>query len=302
MDFLTSFLKAFGLAILGILLCLSLSFFGLVLTINQTILNPEFTVSQVDRLDITSLAEDLLTGQILPKIGQILPEVEEFMGEVANDIIADLEPWIKQQAREVTYSTYDYFEGRSQRLSAVISLEPVKESLRANLGETLLESPPPELARVPPDIIERYLNTFYQQIPSTLEFDGDFFGPQNMAQLEHMKQFIRYFHTVYYALIGFILLLIVLIIVINREVRGSTRSLGVAFLLGGIITYVGVLLTKYVIGIQLAQPEVPVYFQAWVPQFLADTLAPLEMYSLGPLAVGIALLVVSFVYKRQAEF
>lgn len=290
-----NFLKAFGLAILGFLLFLSLSFFGLVLTINQTFLNPEFVVSQVDRLDIASLAGDMLSQQVPP-------EVEQFMGEmvseVVDDTIADLEPWMKQQAREVTYSIYDYLEGRSQHLSLVISLEPVKESLRDNLRETVVESPPPELAGLPPAVIERYLDTFYQQIPSTFELDEASLSPQVMAQLEQAKQFIDYSNIGYQALIGFILLLILLIIVINRQVRGSTRGLGTTFLSCGIFSYVGALVAKNVAGTQLTQLDMPVYLQAWIPQLLVDTLAPLEMYSIGLLAVGVVLLVVSFVYKR----
>ena len=289
------FLKAFGLAILGLLLFLSLSFFGLVLTINQTFLNPEFVVSQVDRLDIASLAGEMLSEQIPP-------EVEEFMGEmvseVVDDTIADLEPWMKQQAREVTYSIYDYLEGRSQHLSLVIPLEPVRETFMDNLREAVLQSPPPELAGLPPAVIEGYLDEYSQQIPSTFEFDEASLDPAVMAQLEQMKQFIGHFHTVYYALIGFILLLILLIIVINRQVRGSTRGLGITFLSCGILSYVGALVARNVAGTQLTQLDMPVYLQAWILQLLADTLAPLEIYSIGLVAVGVVLLVVSFVYKR----
>ena len=289
------FLKAFGLAILGLLLFLSLSVFGLVLTINQTFLNPEFVVSQVDRLDIASLAGEMLSEQVPP-------EVEQFMGEmvaeVVDDTIADLEPWMKQQVSTGIYSFYDYLEGRSQSLSLVISLEPVKESLRDNLREAVLESPPPELAGFSPDLIESYLDTFYQQIPSTFELNEASLSPQVMAQLEQAKQFIGYSNIGYQALIGFILLLILLIIVINRQVRGSTRGLGTTFLSCGALSYIGVLVTKNIAGTQLTQLDMPVYLQAWIPQLLADTLAPLEIYSIGLVAVGVVLLVVSFVYKR----
>jgi len=41
-----NFFKSFGLAILGVFLFLSLSFFGLVFTLDQTFLNPDFTVSR----------------------------------------------------------------------------------------------------------------------------------------------------------------------------------------------------------------------------------------------------------------
>jgi hypothetical protein len=299
-----NFLKGFGLAILSLLLFLSLSVFGLVLTLNQTFLNPDFIVSQVDRLDIPSLAEDMLSQEVHPEAELLMGET---LDEVVNDTIADLEPWMKEQARDGIYSFYDYLEGRSQSLSLTVSLEPVKESLRDNLREAVLQSPPPELAGLPPAMIEQYLDEYYQQIsqeiPSTFEFTEASIDPQVMAQLEQMKQVVGYLHLGYQALIGLILLLILGIVLINREVRGSTRSLGSTFLACGIFSYADVFIIKNVVGTQLVQPDMPVYLQTWIPQLLADTLAPLEMYSIGLMAAGVVLLVVSFVYKRrQTEF
>jgi hypothetical protein len=214
---------------------------------------------------------------------------------------------MKEQARDGIYSFYDYLEGRSQSLSLVISLEPVKESLRDNLRQALLQSPPPELAGLPPAEIERYLNEYYeqmsQQIPSTFDLTEDLVTPEVMAQLEQVKQIIGYRYLAYNALIGLILLLILGIVLINRQVRGSTRGLGSTFLTCGTLSYAGVLVAKNIVGTQLTQLDIPVYLQAWIPQFLADTLAPLEMYGIGLIAAGVALLVVSFVYKpRQTEF
>jgi hypothetical protein len=284
---------------------LSLSVFGLVLMINQTILNPDFVVSQVNKFDIPSLAKEMLSQQISQL--EVPAPYEPYVAEVMDDTIADLEPWMKEQARDGIYSFYDYLEGRSQSLSLVISLEPVKESLRDNLREVVLQSPPPELAGLPPAEIERYINESYQQIsqeiPSTFDLTEALVSPEVTAQLEQVKQIIGYFHLAYNALIGLILLLTLLIIVINRQVRGSTRGLGSTFLTCGALSYAGVLVAKNVAGTQLTQLDIPVYLQGWIPQFLSDLVAPLEMYGIGLLAAGVALLVVSFVYKpRQTEF
>jgi len=291
------FLKGFGLVILSLLLFLSLSVFGTVLTLNQTILNPDFVVSQVDRLDIPSLAEDILSEQVPPEAEEFMNE--EFMVEVISDTITDLEPWLKEQARDGIYSIYDYLEGRSQSLSLTISMEPVKESLMDNLRQAVLESPPPELAGLPPAEIESYLDEVYQEIPSTFEFTEASLDPAVIAQLEMVRQAIGYFRLGYYALIGLILLLILGIILINREVRGSTRSLGSIFLSCGILNFASVFIAKNIAGTQLARLDMPVYLQTWIPQLIKDALAPLEMYSIGLLAVGVVLLVVSFVYKPR---
>jgi len=295
------FLKGFGLAILSLFLFLALSVFGLVLTINQTILNPDFVVSQVDKLDIPSLTGEMLSQQI-PQF-EVTSPYEPYVAEVMDDTIADLEPWMKEQARGSIYSIYDYLEGRSQSLSLTISLEPVKDTLKQNLRETILNSPPPELQELPPDAIEQFLDEAYRQIDEQIpavqgievvEVDQGTLG----LSFEQIRQAIGYFHLGYNALIGFILLLILGIVLINREVRGSTRSLGSTFLTCGIFSYADVFIVKYIADTQLAQADMPVYLQAWIPQLIKDALAPLEMYSIGLLVVGVALLVVSFVYKR----
>jgi len=297
-----NFFKSFGLAILGVFLFLSLSFFGLVFTLDQTFLNPDFTVSQVDRLDIASLAEDIVRDQVISQatIPITLP-IDIFIAGAVNETITDLEPWLKQQARDVTYSIYDYLEGRSQNLSVVIPLEAVKERLKINISEAVITSPPPGLTDMPPATIERYLEPFYDRIPSSFEIDEDWLGPSTMAQIEQLRLLASHFNVIYYALIGFILFLILMTILLHHSVRGSTRALGATFFSCGIVSYGSVWLAKYAIGTQSAIPQVPVYLQSWLPQLMTDILSPMELYSFGLAGVGVVLLIVSFVYRRQAE-
>jgi len=117
--------------------------------------------------------------------------------------------------------------------------------------------------------------------------------------LEQGRQVISYFQLGYKLLIGLILLLILGIVLINRQVKGTTRQLGSAFLSAGAASYIGVFVAKQFAGTQLTQLDMPVYLQMLAPQFVTDTLAPLEMYGIGLLVAGVALLVVSFVHKQH---
>lgn len=293
------FLKGLVLTLLSFLLFLSLSIFGFVFTLNNTILNPDFVVSELDKLDITSLVRDLVSEQIATQI----PPGLEFMAEVIDDTIADLDPWIKEQTRNAIYSGYDYFLGKSQSLNLVISLEPVKEKLRDNAWAALLKSPPPELAMLPQTMWEQYFNQFYEefagQIPSTFEFNQEPLSPEVSAQLEQVREAISYTQQGYNVLIGFIALLVLGIILLNRQVRGTTRKLGTIFLTYGASQYAGIFVAKHFAGPQLAQLPIPSQLQAWLPQLVNDFLAPLEMFSLGLLIGGVVLLIVSFVYKPR---
>ena len=151
---------------------------------------------------------------------------------------------------------------------------------------------------------------FAAQIPATLEFDESLFGTEAPAQiaealanvetvLEYGREYIDYFQLLYIALIGLMVLLVLGIVLISRQVKGITRELGTVFTTYGAFEYVGIFVAKYFSGTQLAQlNSIPPSLQAWLPQFISDFLAPLEMFSLGLLIGGVVLIVVSFVYKR----
>jgi len=293
-----NFLKGLALGLLSFLLLLSLSIFGVAFLLNQTILNPGFITSELDRLDVPLLAEELLSEQI--------PEEDfpEEFGAVLVNTITDLELWIQQQVSDAVYSSYDYLSGRSQILNVVIPLEPVKESLKDNLRQAFLESLPAELAGASPAQIELFLNGLYgqidEQIPSTFEFSESSLPPDVLSTLEMVKQIISYFQVGYKFLIGFMLLLIVGIILIDRQIRSTSRKLGTILLPEGILLLVGVFVAKYFAGTQIAQFDIPPYLQEWLPQLVSDFVAPLLMLGIGLLVGGVALLTFSFVYKRQA--
>ena len=287
-------LKGLALGLLSFLLVLSLSIFGVAFLLNQTILNPGFVSSEINKLDVPLLAEELLREQI---------REEELVAEVLSDTITNLEPWIQQQVTDGVYFSYDYLTGRSQSLSVVIPLDPVKESLKDNVEEVILQILPPELAGASPAQIELFLNELYSQIdellPATFEISESSLPPDVLSTLEMVKQIISYFQVAYNLMIGLIVLLIVGIILIDRQIIGTTRKLGAILLPEGILMLVGVFVAKYLAGTQIAQFDIPTYLQEWLPQLVSDFVAPLLMLGIGLLVVGVALLTFSFVYKRQ---
>lgn len=301
--------KIVALIFLGIFLSLSLLVFGIALTLNQSLLNPDFIADHVDSLDIADLADEIITEQVPD-------EAADFMGEsldiVLTDVINDLEPWIKEQAREGIDVFYDYIEGRSQSLSLTISLEAMKESLRENLLAAILDSPPVELFGFLTEEIELEFDIYWSQIedeiPSTLEIYDTMLDAETMEQIEQVKEYVGYFNLAFILLIAFILLMIALIIVVYRTVRGSTRQIGITFLGVGAISLAVALIVRSVANSQIAQSvtsdwiaqgNLPTTFQTWMTQLVTDVLMPLGIYAIGLIVVGIALTVISFVYKRD---
>ena len=130
----------------------------LALTLRNTILNTDFVVSLVDELDIASLAGEFISEQVTKEV----PKEMEYLVEFLDDVITKLEPGIKEQINAAADPILDYLLGQSQSLNVIISLEPVKEALGDTIREALLQSPPPELAGLPPALIEQYFDQFYQ--------------------------------------------------------------------------------------------------------------------------------------------
>jgi hypothetical protein len=298
-------MKAFRvvvLVILGILLSLSLLVFGIALTLNQSLLSPDFVADHVDELDIAELADEIVRDQIPP-------EAADFMGgsldTVLADTIADIDSWLKEQARDGIFVFYDYIEGRSEELSLEVSIDTAKTTFHDNLLAAVLASPPPELAGDTPAQIEAEFNTYWSQIdaeiPSTLTLDETMIDAEVLNQIEMVKQYVGYFNLAFIILIAFSLLMILLIILTHMSVRGSTRQLGFTFLSIGVVLLAGALIARSVIGGVVSGGDIPTTLQGWLPSLITDVLMPLGIYSVGLIVAGIVLAIVSFVYKRGED-
>jgi hypothetical protein len=296
------FLKALALTILSFLLFFSISALSMVITLNHTILNADFVVTELDRLDIVSIAQDTLGGAITH---EYIPD--ETLAEVTGDTIADLEPWIREQINTAVYTAYDYLQSRSDSLSVEMSLEPVREALRDNLWQAFLREPPTGMEGIPPAELEPYFNDFFQaftaELPDSFSFDESDLSPDALALLHQIREYLSYYQRyAFIGLIGLIALLILGIILIRHDMRGITRELGTIFLTFGIIEYGSFFVAKYLAENQLERlgipmVELPPWAQDWLPHIIDASFAPLKTLGLALLISGVILLVVSFVYK-----
>ena len=290
-------LKSFALTLLNFLLFLSLSVFGLAFMLNTTLLNPDFVVSELNKIDVP-----LMTGELV-NLETAQQQDVEFAAEALDATVVELEPWIKEQVSDVVFSGYDYLLGRSQHLNVIIPMEPVVDSLKSNLKESLLASPPPELAGASPAAIDQYLSGYYRQIsediPPTLEVTESSLSPDVLVMLEMVKQYIRYFQIGYPALIAFMVILVLGIILISRNLKNTTRSLGITLLFYGVLEYASIVLTRRFVLPQVPLGEIPTSLEAWLLEVTSDILAPLEIFSIGVMAAGVILLVFFFVYKAR---
>ncbi|MCK4274014.1 MAG: hypothetical protein KAW90_03915, partial [Dehalococcoidales bacterium] len=150
-----NFLKGLGTFLLSFLLFLSLTVFGIAFLLHGTLLNPDFVVAQVDRIDVSELARDLTEEKI---IGE-LPDEASFVQDAIYDVIDDQEPWLKEQLHYAIYTAYDFLLGESDTLEITIRLDSVKEDLRESVWEALNE----QLSTWLPDIVQHELSPYVEE-------------------------------------------------------------------------------------------------------------------------------------------
>ena len=161
---------------------------GIVVTINHTILNPNFVISELDKLDVYSIIADQVKNQ--------LPEDEPYIAQIVDETLTELEPWIKEQTTTVVYSGYAYLKGEEE-LGIIIPLEQLRASLKEHLA-AIRESPPPELEGVSQSQIEAFISQACTQIdsliPQQIEINEALLGAEIVTPLQKAKEIISYIH------------------------------------------------------------------------------------------------------------
>ncbi len=298
-------------------------------TLHDTIIIPDFIVTLLDELDISALADGFL--EELPG-GEGISQEEDYLlwafFEASDDIITNLEPWLKEQVSTAIYPTYDYLLGKSQNLSLVISLEPAKEGVRDALWPVFLESPPPEFVGLPPAGLEQEFNASWDEFWNELwgnitqeapqfEFTGSSLSLETPVEIADLKtditealseaeegfsqarEYIGYFQTGFTIAIIILLLSLAGIILINREVRSISRILGPIFLAYGVLTLIGIFIARNIAQSRIPWADMPTTFRTWLEQLVGSSFAPWQTFSIVLIVIGAALLAVSFIYRRN---
>jgi hypothetical protein len=282
-----------------------------------TLINSDSIVAVIDAMagpQLASIIWEVFGEEIL----QEFPLPEEAFPHLAagfEELLTDLEPWIKEQVEYAAGPIADYLAGEVESFSVTISLEPLIDDLRGMLLGIFLDFPPDELEGLPPEELEQAFDVFWDEfsggmLPTPFQIDETVIGGDAHLQiasftstaetvLSQVREYVGHIRLAYILSIVVSALLIAGIVLIYRNVKGSTRTLGIVFLASGLVVLAMALIGKNIGGEQMlrAMLAAPPQLQAWASQVLVDLLAPLQWLGIGFIAGGIALLVVSFVYK-----
>jgi len=282
-----------------------------------TLLNADSIVAVIDTMDGPQLA-GIIWEVFGEEIAQEFPLPEEAFPHLVagfEELLTDLEPWIKEQVEYAAGPIADYLAGEVESFSVTISLEPVIDGLREVLLGVFLDFPPDELEGLTPEEMEQAFDAFWaefaeEMLPTPFQIDETVIGgdaPLQIASftseaetvLSQVREYVGYVRLAYILSIVVSALLIAGIVLIYRNVKGSTRTLGIVFLASGLVVLAVALIGKNIGGEQMlrAMLDAPPQLRVWASQVLVDLLAPLQRLGIGFIAGGIALLVVSFVYR-----
>jgi hypothetical protein len=275
--------------------------------------------------------EAYLKGQAKAVIYQVY---DFLLGKKDNlSVTIPLEPLKASLKERMWQTTIGYLTQHPARIPEDLLKPYLVEHYRELISLLPVEQLPPELTALTPDLFKVYLNLYYDEFVALLSqihltppltsqlqdqlkpyfdeyyqlFEKDIPDKVDETDLPAevldnillARQYVGYFQTGYIALIGFMVLLVLLIILINRSVRGATRALGTDLLIYGALEFAGVYLVKNLVPINEMLSGLSPSLQAWLVRLPGDILAPLQTFSLGVLIAGVILLVVSFVYKRS---
>jgi len=269
---------------------------GLVITVNLTVLNPDFVTDEMDKLDVYPVLVEQAKAQ--------LPGQELLGDEIVDELVTELTPWFEEQADGAIYSLYAYLHGE-QELNVVISLEPVRAVVKEKVREFALGSLPPELLGATQSQVEAFLAEIYDEIdnliPATFQLSEASLGPQVMAQLEQVREVVGYIDMAYKLLIAVAALLVVLVaLALWWQPTPIMRSIGITFILVGVAGILGSLFDVWLIQVLnrlVGGSSILLGLGAKMPQLAADIIAPVRMYGIGFLSGGIVLLVMSFLFR-----
>lgn len=143
-------------ALLCIILFIAVNVLGVAVWANATILNQDFVSRQMEKVDISEIADEVVDEFIADSV-ELPSEVaafEDVIYDMMYEVIDEYEPWIQEQFDLVTEQIYDYLQGRSDVLNIEISLMELKSTLRDKLWTTLNENADTVLTRIVDNVVD----------------------------------------------------------------------------------------------------------------------------------------------------
>ena len=262
----------------------------------------DFFLGKSDTLEITIQLEDLKEGlresiwdALNEQIATWLPDIIRY--ELRSYVAEHLQDYMRQIPGE-------YLPSGVTELPDELLLEYLDVYLQEIDEQITQEGLMPQLSGLLEALVKPYFDEYYdefvEQIPSEVVYDEDTIPADVMEQLLLARKYIGYFQSGYYGLIAFMVLLAAGIFLINWNIGVAARSLGIGLFVYGALELAGVVFARAFNFMQFI-PDIPASLETMLTGLHKDILAPLQLFSIIILVIGIALIVASFFFKRKSS-
>ncbi|MEJ2739340.1 MAG: hypothetical protein P8105_05880, partial [Dehalococcoidia bacterium] len=281
----------------GLLLTMALMVAGIAVTVNMTVLNPNFMVKEIDKFDIYTTITDQIKNELQ---AQELYGFSDLIGldVMIDDILRDTRPWFEEQTRFVVYEGITYLKSKED-LNITISLAPLKASIDAQINDKIDSFLPPGMEELPVDIDIPSLVDM-TGIPDSYTISESTLDPGMVYSLHLIKRIVAYLKLAY------ILSVLFAIVAIagtgwtqQWRMRSTARYLGTPFILCGIactLLALGLRISNAIARHFTQNVDLAFDFQVKIATFIADITLPLLIYGIVVLLTGIALIIVAVIY------
>jgi len=321
------------LVFLNVLLVVFISVFFISGDLGDTALNREFVINEVQDSNIVTLGSELLNKQstdelleqlkklfgqsfvsaentsdeILSQVSYIPPE-KLYIAGVITSTLTELEEQLINQTVAVLNSFYDYFTGETSVINVEFTLVDLQKELKKNLQAAICESPTSELKGATPEQIESYADTLYQEnfahIPEHLNFSKDTSPPYIAIALNQVQQFTTHLPTISTVLLVGIIILMVTIILIQKDIKQSLWTLGATLLITGIVDILYLNIARMILSKADLLSFLPA-INMWLIDIVSDVLVTISQPFTLMMIVGGIMLVMSvlwsFVHFKKSD-
>ncbi len=281
------------------LLVMTVLLVGIIVTANLTILNPDFVIAEMHKLDVYSRILDEVKGQFT--------DIE--MEPLFDSALEQLRPWLEEQTDRVIHAGYAYLK-EGEELNIVISLEPVRDVVRNTIEESASSYLPSGYDQLMPGLFDTILDQITNEvtsfIPAQFTINESVLGAQIRPYVEQVRHLFTYMKITYILSVFFVMLSILLLALLHRwKAKPVSRAAGASFMLAGIASIVIVLAFRFTnTAVNRFASEADTLFglQQVLAQIIRDATTPLLIYSIAFIAAGAALIAFSFFFKERPPY
>ncbi len=284
--------------------------------LRTSVLDPQLPISILKDVDLSIYIRDLLLEN-LPMESVEIAGTDVDLKLYSDNIVAVIQPWFKEQLTLLLPGLYDYVLNDNSSLDLNIPTSSILANIGATLKSAILASPPPSLANLSQAKLSLAVDMFWSQtvsqIPETIDLSSSEIGlepPTKIGQgldnaqhkLAETRRGIAIYQEGFRGLVAFTILLLLIVILINRDIKAFCRILGGIFITYGITEAVGVIISRALIHSQLLSLyEMPGPLQLWLVQFVDSLTNPLLIFSISCVAIGVIFFVASYLYIHRQE-